>query len=128
MNQNNEDTTMNTIKNDLAHQQCIERKTALTADSLPQWLALMPGWQIEDGKLCHTFAFKNYYQTLAFVNALAAMVHKQNHHPELTITYNQCIVRYDTHSVDQGRGGLSENDFICAARTDAIYQDGVKPQ
>ncbi len=119
---------MNTIKSDLAHQQCIERKTALTADSLPQWLALTPGWQLEDGKLCRTFAFKNYYQTLAFVNALAAMVHKQDHHPELTITYNQCVVRYDTHSVNEGRGGLSESDFICAARADAIYRDGVKPE
>ena len=124
MNQNNKDT-MNTTSTDLVHQQCVERQTALSAASLPQWLALTPAWQIEDGKLCHTFAFKNYYQTLAFVNALAAMVHKQNHHPELTISYKQCIVRYDTHSVDQGRGGLSENDFICAARTDAIYEDGV---
>ena len=125
MNQNNKDTTMNTTSSDLAHQQCTERETALSTASLPQWLALMPGWQIEDGKLCHTFAFKNYYQTLAFVNALAAMVHKQNHHPELTISYNQCIVRYDTHSVNEGRGGLSENDFVCAAKADAIYQDGV---
>jgi 4a-hydroxytetrahydrobiopterin dehydratase len=122
------ETKMNTItSSDLSHQDCIERKTALAAASLPQWLAQTPGWQIEDGKLCRTFGFKNYYQTLAFVNALAAMIHKQDHHPELTITYNQCIVRYDTHSVDEGRGGLSENDFICAARTDAIYQDGVHP-
>ena len=117
---------MNTItSNDLSHQPCIERETALDAASLPQWLAQTPQWHIADGKLCRTLAFKNYYQTLAFVNALAAMVHKQNHHPELTISYHQCIVRYDTHSVDQGRGGLSENDFICAARTDAIYEDGV---
>ncbi len=124
----NQDTTMNTItSSDLSRQDCIERQTALAAASLPQWLAQTPGWQIEDGKLCRIFKFKNYYQTLAFANALAAMIHKQNHHPELTITYNQCIVRYDTHSVDQGRGGLSENDFICAARADAIYQDGVHP-
>lgn len=110
---------------DLLQQQCSERQTALAASSLPQWLALTPDWRIDNGKLCRTFAFKNYYQTLAFVNALAAMVHKQDHHPELTITYNKCIVRYDTHSVDQGRGGLSENDFICAARASAIYQNGV---
>jgi 4a-hydroxytetrahydrobiopterin dehydratase len=124
MNKNTEDT-MITTGSDLLQQQCIERQTALAASSLPQWLAQTPGWQIEDGKLCRTFTFNNYYQTLAFVNALAAMVHKQDHHPELTITYKQCIVRYDTHSVDQGRGGLSENDFICAARAGAIYQDGV---
>jgi 4a-hydroxytetrahydrobiopterin dehydratase len=124
IHQNNKDT-MNMTSNDLVHQQCIERQTALGAASWPQWLALTPGWQIENGKLCRAFAFKNYYQTLAFVNALAAMVHKQNHHPELTISYNQCIVRYDTHSVNEGRGGLSESDFICAAKSDAIYQDGV---
>jgi 4a-hydroxytetrahydrobiopterin dehydratase len=123
MNQDTKDTM--TTSDDLLQQHCIERQTALAASSLPQWLALTPGWSIEDGKLCRTFAFKNYDQTLAFVNALAAMVHEQDHHPELTITYNKCIVRYDTHSVDQGRGGLSENDFICAARAGVIYQDGV---
>jgi len=63
-----------------------------------------------------TFRFRNYYQTLAFVNALAWIVHGEDHHPELEVGYSRCLVRYSTHAV----GGLSENDFICAARIDAL--------
>ena len=63
-----------------------------------------------------TFSFKNYYQTIAFVNALAWVAHREDHHPDLAVGYNRCKVTYSTHSV----GGLSENDFICAARIDAL--------
>ena len=48
------------------------------------------------------------------------MVHAEDHHPELVVTYNRCCVRFDTHSVNHGSGGISENDFICAAKADAI--------
>lgn len=102
----------------LAAQQCAPRHAALDAAAAAQLLAQLPDWRIERGQLCRDFAFHNYYQTLAFVNALAFMTHAQDHHPELTITYHTCAVRYQTHSV----GGLSENDFICAARADALYQ------
>jgi 4a-hydroxytetrahydrobiopterin dehydratase len=57
---------------------------------------------------------------MAFVNAVAFIADKEDHHPELEVSYNKCIVKYDTHSVNQGRGGLSENDFICAAKIDAL--------
>ena len=63
-----------------------------------------------------TFKFKNYYQTIAFVNALAWVAHAEDHHPDLEVGYNRCVVNYSTHSV----GGLSLNDFICAARIDAL--------
>jgi 4a-hydroxytetrahydrobiopterin dehydratase len=63
-----------------------------------------------------TFSFKNYYQTIAFVNALAWVAHREDHHPDLAVGYNRCTVTYSTHSV----GGLSENDFICAARIDEL--------
>jgi 4a-hydroxytetrahydrobiopterin dehydratase len=63
-----------------------------------------------------TFHFRNYYQTLAFVNALAWIAHGEDHHPDLEVGYNRCLVRYSTHAVE----GLSENDFICAARIDAL--------
>jgi len=66
--------------------------------------------------ISRTFRFKNYYQTLAFVNALAWIAHGEDHHPDLEVGYNRCLVRYSTHAV----GGLSENDFICAARIDAL--------
>jgi len=63
-----------------------------------------------------TFAFKNYYHTMAFVNAVAYMAHHENHHPDLEVSYNRCTVRYTTHAIN----GLSENDFICAAKVDNI--------
>jgi 4a-hydroxytetrahydrobiopterin dehydratase len=79
---------------------------------LPQ----VPGWSLVDGAIEKRFAFKNFHQTMAFVNALAWIAHVEDHHPDLQVSYAQCTVRYSTHSV----GGLSINDFICAAKIDAL--------
>jgi 4a-hydroxytetrahydrobiopterin dehydratase len=75
-------------------------------------------WSLAEDRnsIRRTFTFKNYYQTIAFVNALAWVAHGEDHHPDLAVGYNRCAVTYSTHSV----GGLSENDFICAARVDAL--------
>jgi 4a-hydroxytetrahydrobiopterin dehydratase len=75
-------------------------------------------WSIDsDGKeISRTYSFKNYYQTMAFVNALAWVAHAEDHHPDIEVGYNRCHVRYSTHAI----GGLSENDFICAAKIDAL--------
>ena len=75
-------------------------------------------WSIEDdGKeIRRNFRFKNYYQTMAFVNALAWIAHAEDHHPDIEVGYSRCQVRYSTHAI----GGLSENDFICAAKIDAL--------
>jgi 4a-hydroxytetrahydrobiopterin dehydratase len=87
---------------------------ARIAELLPE----IPGWDlVEDGHaLSRTFHFKDYYQTMAFVNALAFMAHREDHHPDLGVHYNRAVVRYSSHDV----GGLSENDFICAARANAL--------
>lgn len=61
--------------------------------------------------------FSNYYQTIAFVNSIAWVAHAQDHHPTLVVEYNRCIVTYSTHSIS----GLSENDFICAAKIDTLF-------
>ena len=58
---------------------------------------------------------------MAFINAIAFVIHNEDHHPEITFSYNQCTIKFDTHSVNNGKGGLSINDFICAAKVDAIY-------
>lgn len=79
-------------------------------------LALLPGWTVQSGKLTKRFSFKNYYQTLAFVNAVAFIAHHEDHHPDLQVSYDRCTVAYDTHTVQ----GLSINDFICAAKVDAL--------
>jgi 4a-hydroxytetrahydrobiopterin dehydratase len=79
-------------------------------------LAQLDGWIIESGRLVKVFPFRDYYQTMAFVNAVAWISHREDHHPELVVGYNKCRVEYWTHAID----GLSENDFICAAKCDAI--------
>jgi len=72
---------------------------------------------VEDGKVIErSYRFKDYYQTIAFVNALAWIAHREDHHPDLSVHYNRCVVRYSTHAVD----GLTDNDFICAAKVDRI--------
>ena len=75
-------------------------------------------WQLDLDQqlLSRQFEFRNYYQTMAFANAVAWIAHQQDHHPDMTISYRHCHIYYSTHSVK----GLSINDFICAARIDAL--------
>ncbi len=87
--------------------------TAQAAEMLRQ----LKGWILEGEKLVKLYPFRDYYQTMAFVNALAWMAHRENHHPDLTVGYNKCRVEYFTHAID----GLSESDFICAAKCDALF-------
>jgi 4a-hydroxytetrahydrobiopterin dehydratase len=110
---------------DLLNRNCRPATTALDAAEAARLLALLPGWSLEDGRLVRTFGFNNYYRTMAFVNALAYLSHAEDHHPEMTVTYKTCVVRYDTHSVNQGRGGLSDNDFICAAKAGVLFHSAA---
>lgn len=82
-------------------------------------LAALEGWEHREGRIGKTFRFKNYFRTMAFVNATAWISHRENHHPDLEVSYNTCRVTYRTHAI----GGLSENDFICAARIDALMRE-----
>lgn len=105
----------------LAKAHCTARRGSehkLPQARIRELLPDIAGWElVEDGKaLRKTFTFKNYYRTMAFVNALAFIAHREDHHPDLSVHYDRCIVRYSTHDV----GGLSENDFICAAKADAL--------
>ena len=105
----------------LADAHCIPRKGSehkLTEARVRELLPDVPGWElVEDGHaLSKTFKFKDYYRTMAFVNALAFIANREDHHPDLSVHYDRCVVRFSTHDV----GGLSENDFICAARTEAL--------
>jgi len=76
------------------------------------------GWEQAGEEITKTYQFRNYYETIAFVNAIAWLSHRENHHPDLEVGYNKCVVRYSTHSV----GGLSENDFICAAKVESLLR------
>ena len=106
---------------DLARRKCkpceggVAPYTAAQAQDL---LKQLKGWTVEEGRLVKVFPFANYYQTMAFVNALAWISHREDHHPDLAVGYNKCRVEYSTHAI----GGLSENDFICAAKADALLE------
>lgn len=106
----------------LLQQHCRPDAAALAPDAAASLLALLPEWQQQGGQLLRRFDFPDYYRTIAFVNALAWLSHTEDHHPELTVTYNTCTVHYHTHSANAGQGGLSDNDFICAARASALWQ------
>lgn len=103
---------------DLRALRCRQQVQALDAPEAHRLCQMLDGWSIASGKLVNTFGFNNYYETMAFVNALAYIAHREDHHPELVVGYKTCQVRYDTHSVN----GLSINDFICAAKADALGQ------
>ena len=81
-----------------------------------EMLKQLKAWIVEDGRLVKLYPFRSYHETMAFVNALAWISHREDHHPDLLVGYNKCRVEYSTHSI----GGLSENDFICAAKCDAV--------
>lgn len=81
-------------------------------------LKQLRGWSLEDGRLVKLYPFRNYHHTMAFVNALAWISHREDHHPDLEVGYNKCRVSYSTHALN----GLSENDFICAAKCDALFE------
>lgn len=73
----------------------------------------------EDGKaLLAQFAFKNYYQTMAFLNAVAFVANRENHHPDIQFGYNKVEMQWQTHAV----GGVTHNDFICAAKVDRLLK------
>ena len=107
---------------DLLAQKSQHTETGLNESQLADHFAATPGW-IQDGpRIVKTYQFKNYYETLAFINAIAYVIHAEDHHPELVVTYNKCVIKFDTHTVNDGKGGISINDFICAAKVDAIFE------
>lgn len=91
---------------------------ALDKDQAEKMLGELNQWDMNETatEIKKVFQFKNYYETMAFVNAIAWMAHQENHHPDLEVSYNHCRVHYSTHAI----GGLSENDFICAAKIDKL--------
>lgn len=111
---------MNT--NDLSTRHCQPRKgkeNALDSAQVIELLERLPGWQLaNDGKaIVKDFEFKDFHHTLGFINALGFMANHEDHHPDIEAGYGHCQVLWSTHDV----GGLSLNDFICAARVEALF-------
>jgi 4a-hydroxytetrahydrobiopterin dehydratase len=102
----------------LLEKHCIHGAPALGENEIAALLPQVPGWQVENDRLVKSFELRDYHGTIAFVNALAWMIHREDHHPELTVRYRHCIVAYSTHTAGNK---VSENDFTCAAKANAIY-------
>lgn len=90
---------------------------ALSDEAVAAQLQALPHWRHQSGALWRSYTFANYYQVMAFVNAIAWIIHREDHHPELTLGYDHVDVAFSTHSAR----GISMNDFICAAKLDAVY-------
>lgn len=81
-------------------------------------LQQLQGWRLAYGTITKTYSFDDHYQAVAFLNAAAWISNREDHHPDITVGFNTCRVAYKTHAID----GLSENDFICAAKLDALFE------
>jgi 4a-hydroxytetrahydrobiopterin dehydratase len=91
--------------------------TALKSADVAKRLKALKGWEQAGNAIRKTYAFANYYETMAFVNGVAWIAHRADHHPDLEVGYNKCTVRYSTHSV----GGLSTSDLESAAKVEALF-------
>jgi 4a-hydroxytetrahydrobiopterin dehydratase len=100
---------------------------ALSDADIKNNLAQLNGWSHVGNEIKKTFAFKNYHETMAFVNASAWVSHREDHHPDMSVHYNRCVVAYSTHDAAFGKGGITLNDFICAAKLDALDAFNVLP-
>jgi 4a-hydroxytetrahydrobiopterin dehydratase len=105
----------------LERKHCIPCEGGVAPLSLSEAEALLksiPGWMLKGNEITRTYQFKNYYETMAFANAAAWISHREEHHPEMLVGFKECRVSYTTHAIN----GLSENDFICAAKLDALWR------
>ena len=104
-------------------------RIAITATQIIAKLAHLNGWKLSGGDADNhgnertvaiekTFTFANYFETIAFVNVVAFVAHSQDHHPDLSVHYNRCVVRFNTHDVK----GISQTDFDCATQLDVLLQ------
>lgn len=103
---------------DLSTQRCrpLEGQPAMSGGEITRQLARAPGWALAGCAIQKRVDFADFHRTMAFVDAAAWVAHVEDHHPELVVSCKHCLARFDTHSV----GGISINDFICAAKVDAL--------
>jgi 4a-hydroxytetrahydrobiopterin dehydratase len=107
---------------DLREQECTALKgkeNALAPVRARELLALLPGWEFSlgDAEIRKQFRFPDFIRALAFLNALGWVAESENHHPDIELGWGRCLVRFSTHDV----GGLSMNDFISAAKAEALF-------
>jgi len=98
------------------HCKPLEGGAAMSAAEIARYLQHAAGWSVNQGAIEKGFDFPDYHHTVAFVNAVVWIAQREDHHPDIAFSYRRCTLRFNTHSV----GGLSLNDFICAAKVDAL--------
>ena len=94
------------------------RTAALSDTDIASRLATLDGWSRDAARIVKVYSFANYHETMAFVNAVAWIAHRSDHHPDLEVSYNRCTVALSSHDV----GGLSARDFDSAAKIDALFR------
>lgn len=104
----------------LTDKRSVHKATKLDPSQVEQLIAEVPGYRLDDARaqISKDYKFADFYETIAFVNALAYIANQEDHHPDLVVSYNKCQVTFTTHDA----GGLTENDFICAARINALIR------
>jgi 4a-hydroxytetrahydrobiopterin dehydratase len=107
---------------DLTDRHCVPCEggvPTLTREESEAHLANVPGWELADDNksISRRFEFKGFYKCMSFINAMAWVANSENHHPDFSAGYNYCEVTFTTHAID----GLSDNDFICAAKLNALF-------
>ena len=104
----------------LTEKRSTHKATKLTPAQIEALLPQVPGYEVDDqrAQISREYTFPDFYETIAFVNALAYIANLEDHHPELAVGYGKCRVSFSTHDA----GGLTENDFICAAKVNALLR------
>lgn len=102
----------------LRDRHCSHQSQGLRVETANRFSGELPGWTISAAGVTKEFSFPDYPATVMFVNAVAFIAQREDHHPDIAFGYDRCRITFSTHSV----GGLSENDLVCAAQVEATLQ------
>ena len=101
----------------LAQQACVRGAARLPDAVVNEQVTALPGWSHVADRIAKTYRFAGWHETMAFVNAVAWVAERADHHPDLSVHFNRCVVSYSTHDA----GGITQNDLICAARIERLF-------
>jgi len=105
----------------LTEKRSTNKAAKLTPAQIEALVPQVPGYELDEkrAQITKEYGFSDFYETIGFVNAVAYIANQEDHHPDLAVSYNKCKVSFSTHDA----GGLTENDFICAAKVNALVRD-----
>jgi 4a-hydroxytetrahydrobiopterin dehydratase len=105
----------------LTEKHSTNKAAKLTPTQIEALVPQVPGYELDEksAQISKEYSFPDFYETIAFVNAVAYIANQEDHHPDLAASYGMCKVSFSTHDA----GGLTENDFICAAKVNALVRD-----